>query len=239
MISARDIHFSYSEQEPEVLSGLSLSVPKNEVVALLGPSGCGKSTFLRILAGLLEPSRGTIDKPLELTCGFVFQEASLMPWATVQENILLPQRLKGEDATSNIASIIDALGISDLQDRYPAELSGGQKMRVSIARALASEPDILLMDEPFAALDEILRFQMNDLILQLQKNHSIPIILVTHSLYEACYLADTVYTMDGGKLSGHIRPALDRANDPNAIRSSKAFMDAVQSVSTLLSKAAA
>lgn len=239
MITAHNIHFSYNEQSPDVLKGLNITVPENEVIGLLGPSGCGKSTFLRILAGLLEPTRGTIDKPVGLSCGFVFQEASLMPWATVQQNILLPHRLKGESTAPNIAPIVDALGISGFQDRHPAQLSGGQKMRVSIARALASKPDILLMDEPFAALDEILRFQMNDLILQLHKELSVPVILVTHSLYEACYLADTVYTMHGGKLSGHIKPSLDRAKEPDTIRSSKGFMDAVQNVSTLLSKASA
>lgn len=177
------------------LSGLALDIRENEFVSLLGPSGCGKSTALRILAGLIPPSRGEVawagggraeDHRGEI--GFVFQEPTLMPWASVADNVYLPLRLRGvsrRDAGDAIAASLALVGLSKFAEAYPRELSGGMKMRVSIARALSLRPRILLMDEPFAALDEITRFKLNDDLLRLQHEFACTVVFVTHSVYES------------------------------------------------------
>src|SRR5262245_40385412 len=155
------------------LDGFDLDVREGEFLSLLGPSGCGKSTALRLIAGLSEPSRGTISWPDATSrggVGFVFQEPTLMPWATVAANVYLPLKLVGtsrEAAASRIDAVLRAGGLSEFRGAYPRELSGGMKMRVSIARAMVTEPRLLLMDEPFAALDEITRFKLNDDLLAL------------------------------------------------------------------------
>ncbi|MGP9820309.1 ABC transporter ATP-binding protein [Salinarimonas sp. NSM] len=187
------------------LSGLDLDIRENEFVSLLGPSGCGKSTALRILAGLIPASRGDVawtgggsaeDHRGEI--GFVFQEPTLMPWATVADNVFLPLRLRGvsrRDAADAIASSLDLVGLSRFAHAYPRELSGGMKMRVSIARALSLRPRILLMDEPFAALDEITRFKLNDDLLRLQREFGCTVVFVTHSVYESVYLSTRIVVM--------------------------------------------
>ncbi|GGK34668.1 ABC transporter ATP-binding protein [Salinarimonas ramus] len=187
------------------LSGLDLDIRENEFVSLLGPSGCGKSTALRILAGLVAPSTGRVawagggtgeDHRGEI--GFVFQEPTLMPWASVADNVFLPLRLRGV-ARARAQEAIDAslalVGLSKFAHAYPRELSGGMKMRVSIARALSLRPRILLMDEPFAALDEITRFKLNDDLLRLQQEFGCTIVFVTHSVYESVYLSTRIVVM--------------------------------------------
>lgn len=187
------------------LSGLDLDIRENEFVSLLGPSGCGKSTALRIVSGLIPASRGVVDwagggDPDEHRgeIGFVFQEPTLMPWASVADNVWLPLRLRGvsrRQAQPAIDSCLDLVGLSRFAGAYPRELSGGMKMRVSIARALSLRPKILLMDEPFAALDEITRFKLNDDLLRLQAEFGCTVVFVTHSVYESVYLSSRIVVM--------------------------------------------
>jgi NitT/TauT family transport system ATP-binding protein len=182
------------------LDGLDLAVREGEFLSLLGPSGCGKSTALRILAGLSEPSAGTVAwrDGTQRELGFVFQEPTLMPWATVRDNVRLPLRLRGERegaASSRVAAALDGVGLAGFADAYPRELSGGMKMRVSIARALVTEPPLLLMDEPFAALDEITRFKLNDDLIALWRALGKTVVFVTHSVFESVYLSTRIVVM--------------------------------------------
>ncbi|MBV9218367.1 MAG: ABC transporter ATP-binding protein [Methylobacteriaceae bacterium] len=182
------------------LAALDLEVRRGEFLTLLGPSGCGKSTALRMIAGLTEPSAGALtwaggERP---EIGFVFQEPTLMPWASVFNNVWLPLRLRGISKAAAAASITDALalvGLADFAKAYPRELSGGMKMRVSIARALVLRPPLLLMDEPFAALDEITRFKLNDDLLRLKSELGATVVFVTHSVYESVYLSTRIAVM--------------------------------------------
>ena len=188
------------------LAGLDLDVGTGEFVSLLGPSGCGKSTALRILAGLINQSRGEVVWPGDPAAmadhrgdiGFVFQEPSLMPWANVEDNVYLPLRLRGVSkakAQEAIDSCLSLVGLDKFVTAYPRELSGGMKMRVSIARALSLRPKLLWMDEPFAALDEITRFKLNDDILRLQREFACTVVFVTHSVYESAYLSSRIVVM--------------------------------------------
>jgi NitT/TauT family transport system ATP-binding protein len=181
------------------LAGFDLEVAEGEFVTLLGPSGCGKSTVLRMIAGLSEPTQGTIQwfgrRP---EIGFVFQEPTLMPWANVFNNVFLPLRLRGRrrnEARPAIAEALQVVGLGGFEKAYPRELSGGMKMRVSIARALVLQPKLLLMDEPFAALDEITRFKLNNDLLQIKADLRNTIVFVTHSVYESVYLSTRIVVM--------------------------------------------
>jgi len=189
------------------LKDMSLDVRAGEFISLLGPSGCGKSTALRIIAGLGGPSAGEIDWPSskindkglpEGDVGFVFQEPTLMPWQTVFGNVYLPLRLRGVSkaaARDKVMENLTAVGLGDFAEAYPRELSGGMKMRVSIARALVTRPKLLLMDEPFAALDEITRQKLNDDVLKLWAQTGVTVIFVTHSVYESAYLSSRIVVM--------------------------------------------
>jgi NitT/TauT family transport system ATP-binding protein len=183
----------------EALSGLSFSVAGGEFVSLLGPSGCGKSTALRLIAGLIAPDRGEITwSGARPEMGFVFQEPTLMPWADALTNARLPLDLKHLPralADNRAAAALARLGLKGFESAYPRELSGGMKMRVSIARALAARPTLLLMDEPFAALDEITRAGLNDDLLALAREDNITVIFVTHSVMESAYLSSRVLVM--------------------------------------------
>jgi NitT/TauT family transport system ATP-binding protein len=185
------------------LDRLDLDVRPGEFVSLLGPSGCGKSTALRIIAGLSEPTSGTIEwSPAqradgERRIGFVFQEPTLMPWATVAANVRLPLKLKGLAATAapRVDAALARVGLASFASSYPRELSGGMKMRTSIARALVTEPNLLLMDEPFAALDEITRFRLNNDLSALWQSLGKTVVFVTHSVFESVYLSQRVIVM--------------------------------------------
>ncbi len=184
------------------LRNLNLDVWPGEFVSLLGPSGCGKSTALRLIAGLSEPSRGAINWTGSAgrgagEIGFVFQEPTLMPWATVAGNVRLPLKLKGlpADADARIGAALQRVGLDGFAESYPRELSGGMKMRVSIARALVTEPGLLLMDEPFAALDEITRFKLNNDLLALWQTLGKTVVFVTHSVFESVYLSQRIVVM--------------------------------------------
>ncbi len=183
----------------QAIARLDLDVAAREFVSLVGPSGCGKSTALRIIAGLLKPDSGTVTFPgTKPEIGFVFQEPTLMPWANALTNVRLPLDLdhanRGE-ANDRAARALKRVGLGGFEKSYPRELSGGMKMRVSIARALAAEPTLLLMDEPFAALDELTRQALNDDLLSLWSEDALTVIFVTHSVYESSYLSTRVVVM--------------------------------------------
>ncbi len=199
------------------LDGLDLDVRDGEFLSLLGPSGCGKSTALRIIAGLSEPSRGTVAwrdgadarRGMGIGLGFVFQEPTLMPWTTVFGNVFLPLKLTGVDRVTAATRIVEALsrvGLADFADAYPRELSGGMRMRVSIARALVTAPRVLLMDEPFAALDEITRFKLNDDLVALCRELHMTVLFVTHSVFESVFLSNRIVVMTGrpGRVSSEL-----------------------------------
>ncbi len=187
----------------QVLSNVSLTVYPGEFVSLIGPSGCGKSTILRLAAGLDTPSSGIVRSPAlntraQGTTSFVFQEATLMPWTSVFNNVWLPLRLQGLNRDESLARVSQALksvGLEDFAQAYPAQLSGGMKMRASIARALITEPKILLMDEPFAALDDLSRYRLNDDLLRWQQDTSISTLFVTHNIAEAVFLSKRILVM--------------------------------------------
>jgi NitT/TauT family transport system ATP-binding protein len=183
----------------QAIARLDLAIAPHEFVSLVGPSGCGKSTALRIIAGLLKPDSGTVTFPgVKPQIGFVFQEPTLMPWANALSNVRLPLDLnrtgRGE-ANDRAARALKRVGLGGFEKSYPRELSGGMKMRVSIARALAAEPSLLLMDEPFAALDELTRQALNDDLLSLWSEDALTVIFVTHSVYESSYLSSRVVVM--------------------------------------------
>ncbi|MGE0255457.1 MAG: ABC transporter ATP-binding protein [Alphaproteobacteria bacterium] len=200
------------------LKGLDLTINRQEFISLLGPSGCGKSTALRLIAGLGDVSSGDIDWPTssydhrgrpEREMGFVFQEPTLMPWATVWDNVWLPLRLAGKgkrEVADSVDEAIAMVGLAGFERAYPRELSGGMKMRVSIARALVTKPKLLLMDEPFAALDEITRFKLNNDLLSLWETQKWTVIFVTHSVYESVYLSSRIVVMAArpGRIVGEI-----------------------------------
>ncbi|HWY62264.1 MAG TPA: ABC transporter ATP-binding protein [Rhizomicrobium sp.] len=219
----------------EALSGLDFEVGDGEFVALLGPSGCGKSTALRLIAGLIAPDTGEIrwsgPRP---EMGFVFQEPTLMPWAGALANARLPLDLKhvprGE-ADERTAAALERMGLKGFDSAYPRELSGGMKMRVSIARALAAKPKLLLMDEPFAALDEITRSALNDDLLALAREDSITVIFVTHSVMESAYLSDRVLVMS--PRPGRVTAEIALPPGPRD-RLSAAFADTQRRVSSAL-----
>jgi NitT/TauT family transport system ATP-binding protein len=189
------------------IRGVDLDLRDGEFVSLLGPSGCGKSTLLRIIAGLGSPSAGTVEWPTaphsaggepEPDLGFVFQDPTLMPWSNTLKNVMLPMTLAGvakADAEARAAEMLALVGLKGFEKSYPRELSGGMKMRVSIARALVIHPKILLMDEPFAALDEITRHKLNDDLLALWWQNRFTAVFVTHSVFESVYLSQRIVVM--------------------------------------------
>ena len=184
------------------LDRFDFTVRQGEFVSLLGPSGCGKSTALRLIAGLTAPTNGTIDwnagKPAPGALGFVFQEPTLMPWASVSGNVHLPLKLLALDratAAERVRAALAGVGLAEFARAYPRELSGGMKMRVSIARALATTPQLLLMDEPFAALDEITRFRLANDLLRLWQTLGKTVVFVTHSVFESVFLSNRIVVM--------------------------------------------
>jgi NitT/TauT family transport system ATP-binding protein len=183
------------ERGTVALRGFDLAVRDGEFVSLLGPSGCGKSTALRIIAGLSEASNGTVENSAAGKIGFVFQEPTLMPWADVAANVRLPLELAHAEAPAAVEQALARVGLTDFAAAYPRELSGGMKMRASIARALVTEPQLLLMDEPFAALDEINRFKLNNDLLAVWQELRRTVIFVTHSVFESVYLSQRIVVM--------------------------------------------
>jgi NitT/TauT family transport system ATP-binding protein len=188
----------------QALEGFDLAVDRGEIVALIGPNGCGKSTFLRVAAGLLQPSDGTVsldDRPVagpDPRIGLVFQEPRLLPWRSVAGNVTYPLELAGwprERRTERLAELLDMVGLSDARDARPTELSGGMRQRAAIARSLALQPEVLLLDEPFSALDALTRDRFNLELLKLWSRTGSTVVIVTHSIPEAILLADRVVVM--------------------------------------------
>jgi NitT/TauT family transport system ATP-binding protein len=232
------------------LKDMSLDVKAGEFISLLGPSGCGKSTALRIIAGLGAPSSGSIDWPSskinvrglpEGDVGFVFQDPTLMPWASVFDNVHLPLKLKGisrADARDRIMEGLASVGLADFAKSYPRELSGGMRMRVSIARAIVTRPKLLLMDEPFAALDEITRQKLNDDVLRLWRQFGMTVIFVTHSVYESAYLSNRIVVMRArpGQVFTDMQISQPAVRDHD-YRTSESYRQTCQTVSDALQRA--
>lgn len=224
------------------LDQLDLTVARGEFVSLLGPSGCGKSTALRIIAGLERADQGKLtwgeSKP---DIGFVFQDPTLMPWANVFDNVFLPLRLKGvprSEAQPKIEAALARVGLADFAQHMPRELSGGMKMRASIARALVMQPKLLLMDEPFAALDEITRHRLNRDLLNLQAELGMTVIFVTHSVYESAFLSSRicVFAPRPGRIVETITVA-EPAARTEAFRLSSPYLEACAKASRALEAA--
>ena len=223
------------------LRGLTLDVGRGDFVSLLGPSGCGKSTALRLIAGLMAPTAGRVEwaepvRPGDL--GVVLQEPALMPWATVASNVHLPFRLRGQGFAAVRGEVEGALamvGLAGFADAYPRELSGGMRMRVSIARALATRPRLLLMDEPFAALDEITRFRLNDDLLRLRAEIGCTVIFVTHSVFESVFLSDRIAVMAArpGRITAEL-PVDEPYPRSEAFRTAPAYAARCRAVSAAL-----
>lgn len=223
---------------------LDLEIANGEFVSLLGPSGCGKSTALRVVAGLLAPTSGAVAFPGgRPEIAFVFQEPTLMPWARALENARLPLDLKGvprHAADALAAEALARVGLNGFERAFPRELSGGMRMRVSIARALTARPKLLLMDEPFAALDELSRQALNDDLLKLWREDGLTVLFVTHSVFESSYLSTRVLVMTPrpGRLAADIPLTPPATRDEN-YRLSPAFSEAAGDVSAALRKAMA
>jgi len=198
IVSCRDVSKRFANGT-QALAGATLDVPERQFLALLGPSGCGKSTLLRLIAGLAEPTTGTIAwEGGRSNLSFVFQEPTLMPWATALANVALPLKLAhapASEGAARAAAALASVGLAGFEKSYPRELSGGMKMRVSIARALVTKPRVLLMDEPFAALDEITRFRLNHDLLDLWQREKFTAVFVTHSVFESVFLAERIAVM--------------------------------------------
>jgi NitT/TauT family transport system ATP-binding protein len=232
------------------LDGINLTIPSSsQFLSVLGPSGCGKSTLLRLIAGLERPTSGTIDWPTTVhdaqarprpELGYVFQDPTLMPWATVFNNLYLPLRIKGLRRSAAREQILNALrqvGLQDFADTYPRELSGGMRMRASVARAIVTRPRVMLMDEPFAALDEITRLKLDRELLELWQTYKLTVIFVTHSVFESVFLADRIVVM--GTRPGRIVADL-RIDEPypraDSFRMSTTYNEHCRQVSEALAR---
>ena len=226
------------------LSATDLSIVTGSFTSIVGPSGCGKSTLLRLIAGLMPPTSGQITRTGDITplaTGFVFQDATLMPWATTTENVALPLRLANVPAPEiavRVGDAIERVGLGGFASAYPRELSGGMKMRVSIARAIVTGPQLLLMDEPFAALDEFTRFKLNDDLLELWQRNRWTVVFVTHSIREAVFLSDRVIVMSPrpGRIVDDIAINLPSPRDA-ALRLGHVFADQCARVNQALGEA--
>ncbi len=212
---------------PPVLQDISIEAPKGEIITIVGPSGCGKSTFLRLIAGLIRPNRGEIriaDKASRPA--FIFQDPTLLAWSTITDNVALPLRLEGIDKKQRLAiaqSWLRRLGMEEQGAAFPRQLSGGMRMRASIARALALQPTLLLLDEPFAALDALTRHRLNEILLELHREQRWNAFFVTHSVSEAVFLGHRVVVFSRqGTLLETIPIPLDGPRQ-SAIRESAAF----------------
>ena len=209
----------------EALRDVSLRIEPGDFVALLGPSGCGKSTLLRLIAGLDQPDSGALrwqegHAPGIGEVGFVFQDATLLPWASAADNVRLPLRLRGVRGEAEVRAALQRVGLNGFEGARPAQLSGGMRMRVSIARALVTRPRLLLMDEPFAALDEFTRHRLQEDLLRLWRELGCTVVFVTHSIYEAAFLARRIVLMTprpgriATELGSTLAPGEERRLDP-------------------------
>ncbi len=220
MITLRNIYVDYqnsSREKTAAVAGASAEFPEGKISAMLGPSGCGKTSLIHVMAGLLEPSRGEIlvkGNPLggiRKSTAIIFQDFGLLPWKTVYANAELPLKISGmkkHNRKDIILPLLEEFGLGTFLKYYPKQLSGGMKQRLAIARSLAAGPDLLLMDEPFSSLDALTREDAQDFLLETASKRKLSIIMVTHSIEEAVYLADRVYMMSG-KNPGTIKQYFD------------------------------
>ncbi|MGA7324380.1 MAG: ABC transporter ATP-binding protein [Rhodomicrobium sp.] len=229
------------------LDGVNFRIPAEpQFLSIVGPSGSGKTTLLRLLAGLESPGEGEIEWGLNggrPHLAYVFQEPALMPWATVYENVYLPLRIRGvsrSEATPKIMQLLSRTGLDDFASAYPRQLSGGMRMRASVARALATDPRLLLMDEPFAALDEITRGKLERDLLNLWQESKLTVIFVTHSVFEAVFLAGRVAVMTPrpGRIAADLTINLPYPRT-ESLRTSAAYIDCCREVSEALAHAMA
>ena len=251
LIRISDVSKTY-QNGTVALSDVDLDVAHGEFVSLIGPSGCGKSTLLRLIAGLGQVSSGTIEWPLSRRdargepirdLGFVFQDPTLMPWATVADTVYLPLKLSGVGRRAAKPRIEEALAMVKLgsfAQAYPRELSGGMKMRAAIARALVVEPKVLLMDEPFAALDEITRFRLNNDLLRLWQEQRWTVVFVTHSVFESVYLSNRIVVMSSrpGRIVGEVEIDAPYPRG-DAFRTSRIYSEFCRQTSAELARAMA
>jgi len=238
MIEVEDLHLAYPQARGAanpVLEGIRLRVERGESLAIVGPSGCGKSSFLYVLAGLVKPTSGRVEidgRPVERPrpeVALILQETGLLPWKTVWQNATLGLKLDGLADIKRIKRALRDLGLEGLENRYPAQLSGGEKKRVSLARALAQNATVLLMDEPLAALDAFTKEHTQNLILKLWHKHGFTLVLVTHDIEEAVFLGQRILIFSE-------RPARVVETIPNpemgeeSYRQSQAFFERVREV---------
>ena len=231
----------FKNYDKSVLADISIEVEEGEFISILGPSGSGKSTILRLASKLIRPSRGEIsyknNKPPSI--GFVFQDATLMPWRNVLDNIILPLELNGvrrNISTKKAAEWIKKVGLEGKENSFPGELSGGQKMRVSLARSMVTDCDLLLLDEPFAALDEITRRKLEEDLLKIWKRGKFTILLVTHSVNEAVYLSERVIVLSRGPGKIISDKKIFKENFDQDFRNSQQLLDLNKTVYNLLAR---
>ena len=238
-VSVQNISKNY--EDVEALKNMSLNFPKGELTSLLGPSGCGKTTLLQIIAGLLEPSSGSVAVNGRKVTGpgvdraFVFQDFALMPWASVLQNVSFGLEMRGmnkNERESIAQNYIEEVGLQGFEKSFPHELSGGMRQRVGLARALAVDADVLLMDEPFSAVDEQTRRKFQEDLLQLVANKNKTFIFVTHSIEEAVYVSDQIAILlpRPSRVSEIIRPSNFRAKGVDAIRRDPEYLDIVDNI---------
>jgi len=239
LVELRELGHRYKNGDgPLVLDQISLKARRGEFVSFIGPSGCGKSTLLRLIAGLLPVTAGTLQLAPQTEVGFVFQDPTLLPWLTVAANVALPQTLRSRSTNQSpqtAKALLDLVRLAEHSRAYPHELSGGQKMRVSIARALTLSPQLLLLDEPFGALDEMTREHLQEELLALHAVQQWCGLFVTHSVAEAVFLSDRVFIMSAspGQLVHEVPIKLPRERDADT-RLSPAYQAQVAEVSRLL-----
>ena len=230
------INISKSYGTQTVLDDLNLYIRENEFLTLLGPSGCGKSTLLSVIAGLTPASCGSASLPPQWKTAFILQDYGLFPWKTVRDNLALPLQLRGagrKERAAAVADMLKELGLEGLEQRFPVQLSGGQRQRVAIGRALVSRPDLLLMDEPFAALDAITREHLQNLLLHVWQRRRMSFMLVTHNVAEAVFLGRYIMVLGG-------RPATKKLWLENpcfgdaSCRNSDAYFSLIRSVHEVL-----
>ena len=206
MINVKDLEFSY--QNKIVVNNINFFLKEGKSCAIIGPSGCGKTTLIYLLAGLIKPDHGQIKinkkeiKDIREETGVILQNYGLFPWKTVYDNVALGLKTRDYESKiiqTNVNKVLDKLGIKDFADKFPAELSGGQRQRVAVARSLVLKPDLLLMDEPFSALDAITREEMQNLILRIHKENMLSYIIVTHNIDEAVFLGQKIAVMKQGE----------------------------------------
>jgi NitT/TauT family transport system ATP-binding protein len=240
IVSVRNVSKTY-EGGTEALNNITLDFPEGQLTSVLGPSGCGKTTLLKIIAGLISPTHGEVIVDGRRVSGpgperaFVFQDFALIPWATVLRNVAFGLELRGMRAAERKAIAeqqIAAVGLKGFESAYPHELSGGMRQRVGLARALSVNAKVLLMDEPFSAVDEQTRRKFQEDLLQLIASRDRTFIFVTHSIEEAVYVSDRIVLLSRrpSRVSSIVEPNIPRGGDPDRIRRNSAYVDTVESI---------